>query len=57
MGLGKSYELTDVVLFGKYKDKTIEEIINIDVEYITYLIEHHEFELTMEALNYYHEKI
>lgn len=57
MGLGKMYNLDDTILFGKYKDETILDIIETDIQYITYLIENHEFELDSEAYNYYQGKL
>lgn len=56
MGTGKIYSLDDTVIFGKYRGEDIQDIINHDIDYITYLMEEHEFELDNEAYEYYTRK-
>lgn len=57
MGTGKIYSLKDTVLFGKYKGESIQDIIDHDIDYVTYLIEEQMFELDNKAYEYYESRI
>ena len=49
------YNLEDKLSFGKYKDKTIQYVLDIDVNYINWLLRNNieGFNLESEAKKYY----
>jgi hypothetical protein len=53
----KIYNLKDIVLSGKYKGETIQNLMNIDIQYVICLIEEQKIELDNEAFEYYQTKI
>lgn len=53
MGHGKVYSLEDKLMWGKYKGESVEDIIDHDVNYISYLMEEQGIELDNEAYEYY----
>lgn len=52
------YSLDDVIDFGKYKNKTIREIIDDDPDYIEWALDETDnfgFDLDLEAYYYYQD--
>lgn len=48
----KLFNRNKIFKFGKYKGCTLEQVIDVDIEYLKFLMEHSIIELDKDALDY-----